>query len=246
MQWDASKYDADFCFVTDYGEELLDLLELPAGARVLDVGSGTGVHAGALAARGFEVVGVDADEAMLARARAGYPDVTFVAADVQTMHLEQTFDAALSNAALHWMPDQAAALRSIRAVLHAGAPFVAEMGGARNVATVDQALVEAADALGLRVPAIRKFFPTLGQQAALLEAAGFDVTWMRWFPRPTPLADQTPAQWSQVFRADLWQAVPAERWTEFADEVNGRCEQLRSGSGWAIDYWRLRFVAVAG
>ena len=75
MHWDAARYDTDFSFVTGYGEELLDLLELQPGARVLDVGCGTGAHAGALAARGYDVLGVDVDKAMLERARTqGYID----------------------------------------------------------------------------------------------------------------------------------------------------------------------------
>ena len=246
MHWDAGQYDADFSFVTTYGEELLDLLQLAPGARVLDVGCGTGGHAATLAARGFDVVGVDADPAMLDRARALHPAVRFVAADAQTMALGETFDGALSNAALHWMPNQAAALRAIRAALRVGAPFVAEMGGAHNVETVDAALVSAAAALGLEVPPIRKFFPTVGQQASLLEAAGFDVAMMTWFPRPTPLQPgQTPADWSRLFRVDLWEAVPRDRWDEFAAEVDSRCSALRSEGGWAIDYWRLRFLAHA-
>ena len=246
MHWDAARYDTDFSFVTGYGEELLDLLELQPGARVLDVGCGTGAHAGALAARGYDVLGVDVDEAMLERARTSHPHARFLAADVQTMTLGETFDAALSNAALHWMPDQAAALVSIRAALLSGAPFVAEMGGAHNVEIVDRALVEAAAHLDLEVPAIRKFFPTVGQEAALLEAAGFEISWMRWFPRWTPLQPgQTPADWSRVFRADLWEAVPRDRWQSLSGEIDARCGELRSGEQWAIDYRRLRFLAHA-
>ena len=46
------------------------LLELPAGARVLDCAAGTGTLAVGLALRGFDVVATDASAAMIARTRA--------------------------------------------------------------------------------------------------------------------------------------------------------------------------------
>ena len=124
--------------------------------------------------------------------------------DAQRLPTERLFDAAFSNAALHWMPDQAVALASIRSVLNPGAPFVAEMGGKNNVEVVDSALVHAVEALGLPTPHIRKFFPSLAQEAVLLAEAGFEVTAMQWFERPTPLSsEQTPADWTRLFRADV-------------------------------------------
>lgn len=244
MEWNAADYDQQFGFVTAYGTALLDLLPLVPPGWILDVGCGTGDHAAELARRGFDVVGVDADEAMLARARARHPGVEFVSADAQALSLERRFDAAFSNAALHWMTDQAAALRSVRGVLHDGAPFVAEMGGKDNVATVDAAL-EAATA-GLDVPAIRKFFPSIGQQASLLEATGFEIELMQWFPRPTRLIEgQTAADWTRLFRANVWAAVPEAQRAQVAADVDARCADLRDADGWFIDYRRLRFVARA-
>ena len=246
MQWDAESYDRDFGFVTEYGQDLLDLIEVPPPAAVIDVGCGTGAHAAALAARGYDVLGVDLDAAMLARAASEHPEVEFLAADVMTLELDRRFDLAISNAALHWMPDQAAALKAIRGVLRAGAQFLAEMGGKHNVRTVDEALVGAVVALGHPVPSIRKFFPSVGEESALLEEAGFDVRSMWWFPRPTPLRPgQTPADWTKVFRSDVWREVPIEQHAELARSIDEACAGLRSADGWNIDYWRLRWVCRA-
>ena len=78
---------------------------------------------------------------------------------------------------------------------------MAEMGGKNNVEVVDSALVHAVEALGLPTPHIRKFFPSLAQEAVLLAEAGFEVTAMQWFERPTPLSsEQTPADWTRLFR----------------------------------------------
>ncbi len=247
MQWDASSYDADFGFVTGYGTALLDLLEITAPASVLDIGCGTGVHAAALAQRGLRATGVDSDPQMLQRARISHPDVEFVAADVQTMELGVTFDAAISNAALHWMTDQAAALQQIRRHLEPAAPFVAEMGGKHNVAVVDAALETAVAQMGLQTPPIRKFFPSVGEESVLLEAAGFDIALMQWFARPTRLDDGlTAADWTRLFRADVWAAVPPDRCEELAERVDRICTpSLHDAEGWFIDYHRLRFVCHA-
>jgi trans-aconitate methyltransferase len=246
VRWDAAAYDRDFGFVAEYGADLLKLLDVEPPASVIDVGCGTGSHAAALAARGFDVVGVDLDPAMVERATLLHPGIEFVAADVQTMRLDRSFDAAISNAALHWMVDQASALTSIRSALRSGAQFVAEMGGQHNVAVVDSALERAVATMGFGHPPIRKFFPTVAEQAALLEGAGFVIRSMWWFPRPTPLAQgQTPAAWTKLFRSDVWRAIPEQRHAELARLIDADCAPLYDEGAWYVDYWRLRFVAGA-
>jgi SAM-dependent methyltransferase len=62
---------------------------------VLDVCCGTGLLAAELAARGYRVTGVDASEAMLARARRLLgPHATLIHATLPDLPLEMTFDAA--------------------------------------------------------------------------------------------------------------------------------------------------------
>ena len=50
--------------------------------RVVDVGCGTGRHAAFLAERGFQVIGIDSSEEMLAVARERAPEVQFEQADL--------------------------------------------------------------------------------------------------------------------------------------------------------------------
>lgn len=78
---------------------LLDAL-VPPGARILDAGCGTGRVAAALAARGHNVVGVDADPALIDAARADHPGPRFLVADLAELDLAaqgepEPFDAAV-------------------------------------------------------------------------------------------------------------------------------------------------------
>ena len=69
----------------------------PEGVRsVLDLCCGTGLLAGELIARGYRVVGVDASEAMLARARERLgPEVTLSRMTLPELAGEEVFDAAV-------------------------------------------------------------------------------------------------------------------------------------------------------
>jgi ubiquinone/menaquinone biosynthesis C-methylase UbiE len=82
----ASLYDD---LVYDPRKNNFELMEIrratkiePGEAIVLDVGCGTGHHAGALQASGVDVIGVDQSEAMIRRAQKRYPDVEYRVADV--------------------------------------------------------------------------------------------------------------------------------------------------------------------
>ncbi len=252
--WDAAEYDSSFGFVTRHGDDLVDVLDPQPGERVLDLGCGTGHHAAAMAARGADVVGMDLDDSMLTKARLDHPQVRFVRADgtdfgLADLDADVPFDACLSNAALHWMTPQAAALRNVREVLVTGGRFVAEMGGEGNIASLDTALRRALAEQGLAgVEVPRNYFPTIGQQAAELEAAKFRVERASWFPRPTPLEPgSTPADWTHHFRAAVWNEVPEPQ----RAAVDARVNELVLAAGlwrsgrWVADYCRLRFVAVA-
>jgi SAM-dependent methyltransferase len=70
-----------------HGEaDLVDaLVQEQGGTRVLDAGCGTGRVAIELAARGYDVVGVDLDGSMLDAARAKAPELTWVRADLASL-----------------------------------------------------------------------------------------------------------------------------------------------------------------
>ncbi|MFE1803544.1 methyltransferase domain-containing protein [Streptomyces sp. NPDC059533] len=80
---------------------------LPAGARVLDVGSGTGRPvAASLADAGFRVTGIDVSATMVELARSQVPGAVFHLADVRTYEPEEPFDAVCAFFPLLLMPQR--------------------------------------------------------------------------------------------------------------------------------------------
>lgn len=99
---------------------------LPQGARVLDVGGGTGVDAGILSALEYRVVILEPSAGMgeVARGR-GATVVAGGAADLEGMPDLGVFDGALSNfGALNCVADLTAFGRGLHARLRPGAPAV--------------------------------------------------------------------------------------------------------------------------
>lgn len=78
-------------------EALVDLLDVSAGQRILDVGCGPGRHSKRLAALGFEVVGIDISPRFVALARenAG-PNETYLLGDARSLSFDAEFDAVIS------------------------------------------------------------------------------------------------------------------------------------------------------
>jgi trans-aconitate methyltransferase len=166
----------------------------------------------------------------------------------QGRHAEPV-DAVFSNAALHWMTEPTRVLASVRRALRPGGRFVAEMGGARNVRTIIDAVRTALAESGLAADmAPPWYFPTPGQYATLLEQAGFRVALMEYFPRPTPLAHcpNGAADWVDMFGGRLIASVPDDLRAAVLARVNALTEaRLRRDGTWYADYWRLRFLAIA-
>jgi perosamine synthetase len=129
--YDALYADKDYAAEVTLLERCFTRFSLRPVRRVLDVGCGTGRHAAELAARGYEVVGVDASAEMLALARRREPNVRFLQADVRSLPLTETFDAALLMfAVLSYQAtasDVLAALSEVRRILPAGAPLLGDI-----------------------------------------------------------------------------------------------------------------------
>jgi trans-aconitate methyltransferase len=247
--WDSTLYDESFGIITQLGAGVVELLAPRPGERIVDLGCGTGGLTVQIATAGAEVVGIDASEAMIARARELYPDLRFEVAKGEDFALESPVDAVFSSAALHWMwpPQEVAA--SVARALKPGGRFVAEMGGKGNIATITGAIYQAFAEEGVSPEQVRNpwYFPSIGEYGSLLEGAGFEVLLMQLFDRPTPL-DDCPngiADWLRMFGGAFLEAVPDKRRERVQERVNELTRPLLNRDGrWVADYRRLRFMAV--
>jgi ubiquinone/menaquinone biosynthesis C-methylase UbiE len=103
------------------------LAGLPAGARLLDFGCGSGDITRALAAKGHAMTGIDLSPAMIATARqlSGADKIDWAVAKVGVTlpFPDGVFDGALASSVLEYHPDPAAQLVEIARVLKSGGVF---------------------------------------------------------------------------------------------------------------------------
>ena len=241
--WDPERYARNARFVSDLGMPVVRLLAPRPGEHILDLGCGDGVLAAKLAEMGCEVVGVDASEMQVAAARKLGVDARVMGGE--EVEFRDEFDAAFSNAALHWMlrPDEVIA--GVWRALRRGGRFVAEMGGHGCVETIRVALVDALGRRGIDGEALVPwYFPTIEDYSARLRNAGFVISYISLFPRPTPLPGDVTA-WLETFAENFLRALPAARRPAFLEDVREALRpKLCDASGnWTADYVRLRFAA---
>jgi trans-aconitate methyltransferase len=244
QRWDPQTYAKHGRFVSDLGSGVVELLEPRAGERILDLGCGDGALTEKLVAAGAEVIAVDASEEQVAAARARGLDARVVRGEALPFAAE--FDAVFSNAALHWMRDADAVLASVHRALRPGGRFVAEMGGAGNVAAIRAALAEAVGRRGIDGRALDLLFlPTAEEYRARLETHGFAVRTIALFARPTPLPGEL-SDWLETFAQSFLRALPAAERPRLIEEVSAalRPRLHEAGRGWVADYVRLRFAAA--
>lgn len=235
-EWDARLYDGAHGFVSRLGAPLIDLLDPKPGERILDVGCGTGSLSAEIAAKGAEVLGIDASLQMVEAARSAFPGVAFQQVDACDYGAETLFDGVFSNAALHWIKPPEQAARMMAKALKPGGRLVLEMGGRGNVAKIEAALLIVGGLLESPW-----YFPSLAEYSGLLESVGFEVTYACLFDRPTPLQGPDGLKnWVRMFGSAIGMSFRPEELERVEEMLR---QVLWDGEEWIADYRRLRVVA---
>ncbi|KAJ3275162.1 hypothetical protein HK104_003956 [Borealophlyctis nickersoniae] len=258
--WSPTAYQTNAAFVPLLTTPILTRLAPQRDETIMDLGCGDGILTAKLAKEyGLrKVVGTDGSPEMVDAAkkeveRCGVQGVCeCVVWDGQEMEKsvwagKAVFDAVFSNAALHWMKrDPAAVIRGVKSILKPGGRFVAECGAHLNCATIHSALIAAVTRRGYDGLALSPwYFPTKEEYKTLLESHGFKVLHIEATPRQTPLPTDIGG-WVDTFGGSFMAPLTPEQRKEVREEVVQTLRPVlcdREGK-WTVDYVRLRFVAV--
>ncbi|MTD13331.1 methyltransferase domain-containing protein [Nakamurella sp. YIM 132087] len=247
--WDGAAYAGINGLQQAMAAASLAAVRLTGDERVLDIGCGDGAVSARIAEQltGGSVLGIDPSPRMLEVARErlpGDPRLSFEAGDVMNLPFRSEFDLAVSFNALHWVRDQAHALRQIAAALRPGGRAVLLMvcaGPRRGIEDVAMEVTEepawATAFAGFRSPFFHADPGDFGSDAvdAGFELVDLSVTDRSWeFGSREALAD-----WCTVGFADWGARLPPGQLPVFVGEVVRRYEAFTRSPG-LFAFYQLR------
>jgi len=123
----ADEYDV---FTSEANVRLIDAFKrlsgLPAGARVVDLGCGSGVFTELLRQTGYAAVGLDISPKLVALGRVKYPGLDLIEGDAENLPFETaSLDGVLLSGLVHHFPDPTGLAAETFRVLKPGGRFVA-------------------------------------------------------------------------------------------------------------------------
>jgi trans-aconitate 2-methyltransferase len=220
--WDAETYEQVAGPQQAWAREIIARGSFEPGELVLDAGCGGGGVTAMLLQAGVRVIAVDADAAMVAKARETLPpEVPVFRQDLLELTVDEPVDAVFSCAVFHWVTDHDRLFARLRRALKPGGRLVAQCGGHGNIAKVIEALGERPG---------RWFYATAEETEERLKRAGFTQAraWLE--PKPTHVDDL------ETFIATVMlHGEPDAR--EAARRAAGQLDHL--------DYVRLNMEAIA-
>jgi len=222
VSWDAATYEKVADPQSEWAREIVARSGIKRGDLVLDAGCGGGRVTQQLLALTPNVIAVDADANMVARARETLPEsVPVYHQDLLELDVPDKVDVVFSCAVLHWITDHERLLERLHAALKPGGRLVAQCGGYGNIQNV-------LDIVGERPG--RWFYAKPDETEARLRGAGFRQAraWLE--PKPTVPSDMVTFIETVILHKDPDRHANAERVAAQIDH---------------IDYVRLNIEATA-
>jgi SAM-dependent methyltransferase len=170
-----SPYRSCFAYSRHRLDQWMDRFLPPGpGARLLDVGCGTGHHLARFRERGFDVAGVDGSEEMLDQARLLNPGADLRRADVEGLPFpDGTFDVVVCVEVLRYLPRPTGCVREMARVLKPGGLCLATATPLFNANGYWLVNRLAGLVRGVRLVRLRQFFTTSWGVRREFARAGF-------------------------------------------------------------------------
>lgn len=244
QEWHADTYATNARSVSEQGLWLISALAPQPCERILDLGCGDGFLTRRIAESGATVIGLEPDPDMAQKTRD--QGVEVLEGDAHDLAMKDTFDAVVSNAALHWMRRPERVFANVFAALKPGGRFIAEQGGFGNIAAICTAILATLEARGHEDRTNLPWdFPTVETQSTRLQAAGFHIQSMTLIPQLTPLPTGLDG-WLQTFAGPFVYGLPEIEQHAIRSDVIRRLKPILCDreDTWTADYVRLRFQAV--
>ena len=187
--------------------DLIDRIPLDRPDRIVDLGCGAGNVAAHLASRwpDAEIVGVDASEDMLDKARRSGLRARWIAADISDWAPERPVDLIFTNAALNWVDGHDALLPRLVGALSPGGAFAMQVP-ANHQAPSHTAAFDAAQPFKSKLESLlrpaavqtpRRYFDILSTRAASLDI--WETTYMQLLDGEDPVARWTSGTFLRPF-----------------------------------------------
>jgi ubiquinone/menaquinone biosynthesis C-methylase UbiE len=122
--------DAYNVFTTESNVRLFDtfkrLTGLKPGARVADLGCGSGVFSDLLQRAGFKTIGIDISPKLIAVGKSKFPALELLEGDIENLPFpDKSLDGVLLSGVVHHFPDPRRCVAEVRRVLREGGKFMA-------------------------------------------------------------------------------------------------------------------------
>ena len=254
MEWNAREYEVLASPHVDWGMRLLERVELRGDEAAVDAGCGTGRVTEMLLERlpGGTVLAVDASAAMVEAARerfAGDERVRVERVDLLELEVDPPVDLVLSTATFHWIRDHDRLFGRLAEALKPGGRFVAQCGGAGNIARVRDAVGQVMGEERFR-PYFKGWrepwnFADGATTRERLEAAGFEdvEAWLHEEPTRFGSVEELARYLKTVVLGRHLEVLPEPEGEAFAGTVASR---VGEGGLFVVDYVRLNMLAGRG